>query len=149
MELLRFKKLLSRGYWFYVKATFLILGSAASVMTFFSGKLIEAMFQSPVVTLHSKFALSTVIIYGILAISYLLTWFEKDFYTYINNYDVLRKIIELNKNIFRPRVIVVLAFLGLLAVLMTGTLGGIVAFGPGVDPMTLWVNNLFFKNESY
>ncbi|KKT66133.1 MAG: hypothetical protein UW58_C0013G0061, partial [Candidatus Collierbacteria bacterium GW2011_GWC2_44_30] len=50
---------------------------------------------------------------------------------------------ELNKNVFRPRMIVLLAGTGLVLLTTTGALGGIMAFGPGVDPLTKFVNDLF------
>ncbi|KKT65723.1 MAG: hypothetical protein UW58_C0021G0001, partial [Candidatus Collierbacteria bacterium GW2011_GWC2_44_30] len=33
---------------------------------------------------------------------------------------------------------------GLVLLTTTGALGGIMAFGPGVDPLTKFVNDLFF-----
>ncbi|KKT42512.1 MAG: hypothetical protein UW88_C0006G0030 [Candidatus Collierbacteria bacterium GW2011_GWD2_45_10] len=143
-EFVRSKKILSLSYWFYVKAIMLVTGSLSTIPTILFGKLIADSFPERIVRVHSTFAQATAIVYGLTALSYLITWIDKDFYSLTKKTDWWGYVSELNKNVFRPRMIVLLAGTGLVLLTTTGALGGIMAFGPGVDPLTKFVNDLFF-----
>lgn len=143
-ELVRAKKLLAAGYWFYLKAILVILGTLSALPTLLSGKAIEDLFSEQLVQIHSSYALATTILFALISISYLVSWIDKDFYLVIKNIDSWRNVSQLNKNIFRSRVLVLLALIGLGMISITGALGGIIAFGPNVDPLSQFVNGLFF-----
>jgi len=143
-EFVRSKRVLSLSYWFYVKAIMLVIGFLATIPTILFGKLIADSFPERIVRVHSTFAQTTAIVYGLIALSYLITWIDKDIYSMTKRSDWWGYISELNKNIFRPRTLVLLALTGLILLTITGALGGIMAFGPGVDPLTQLVNDLFF-----
>lgn len=149
MEMVQFKKIKGLPYWFYLKATALTLGTTASYVTYWSGTQIESMFYSQVVLVHSRVALTSLILYSILMIHYLLVWIEKDFYPFINKNAIWNKFFILNNNIFRDQTLVVLAFTGFILITLTGALGGIIAFGSETDPITSIVYKLLFNGEAY
>ena len=47
LELIRFKKVLSRGYLFYTKAILVILGTVGAVAALFTGSIAEDIYQGP------------------------------------------------------------------------------------------------------
>lgn len=137
LEFLRFRKILEWLPFTYMKGFLVILGSFFSLVTWFSGQLIEKQFsdQKKLVELHSHFAVMTIVIYGLVAAIYI--W----------------KFIELNESIHRaipltriwsqlylvlnkPLILVSLAFIGFGMLLTTGAMGGMIAFGPNIDPFT-------------
>src|SRR3989344_1510181 len=59
MELIRFRKITTLPYWFYIKALLVILGAASAYVTLLSGELIEEMFEEgfgSLVEVHSFLA---------------------------------------------------------------------------------------------
>lgn len=144
LEFVWSKKYTKLSYWFYLKATFLLVGTASAIPTFLTGKLIGDFFSESMVELHSGVALATIVLFGLISLSYSISWIEKDFYSNVKSIVWWRKISELNTNIFRPRMKVLLAVMGLLLITLTGALGGIIAFGPDTDPLTRMINDLFF-----
>lgn len=122
----------------------MVLGSGASLLTYLAGRAIEADFAGPVVELHSRFAVTTIVTYGVLAASYLIAWIKRDFYETTKKIGLWLRVTELNQRIFVSPVVVILSFVGLILITITGALGGILAFGPDTDPMTQIANQLFF-----
>lgn len=144
LELVRFKKIQALDYWFYIKAVLVIVGTAAALPTMLAGKIIAEQFYGPVLDIHSRFAIFTTIVFGIISLSYLIAWIEKDFYSYLRNRNFCLKLIKTNDVLHQSGTMVVLALFGLALISITGALGGIMAFGPEVDPFTKVINELFF-----
>jgi uncharacterized membrane protein len=115
-ECIRFEKVLSKAYWFYVKAILAIFGSVASIAAFATGPDVGG---SALVQMHSNFALTTVLVFGLIALTYLLEWFKPSKYSLF---------------IMRPYIIIPLAVLGLVLVTVTGGLGGAIQYGTHFDP---------------
>ncbi|HVY67667.1 MAG TPA: DUF2231 domain-containing protein [Patescibacteria group bacterium] len=150
MELLRFRKLQGQPYWFYVKALFLMiggLGALAALATGDAARLAARMGEfhpavanfSQVVRLHESFADLSVAIFGLLAASYLILWLDREnFGRWLGSaglqsfWAVLRKMAGLLAD---SPLSVILALAGLASITITGGLGGIMVYGPGVDPI--------------
>lgn len=149
LEFIRFKKIMQLSYWFYLKALCVIIGSFASVFAFATGNLIEHQFedQSALVEVHSFWANLTVLIFGLIAFSYFIAFIErgklfgareKGFILKMWNIALLVKKIVIESFLIFP-----LVLFGLLAVTITGALGGIIVYGANLDPFTRLVYNLF------
>lgn len=148
LELFRFKKLLRLSYWFYLKAAFLFSGVLMAIPTILTGKLIESQFfeQENLVRLHSRFSYFAIAIYGILAISYVFAWLEKEkIFLPALPKNTWLLIYSFSKRIFSPYVLILVSILGLLLLTVTGTLGGIIVFGQNFDPFTALIYRLFFS----
>lgn len=117
LELIRFQKVISRPYWFHVKALFAIFGALGALSAFLTGP--DQAKTIPLGQMHANFATTTLIIFGIIGLSYLLEWFKPSKYSLF---------------VMRPYIIIPLAILGLIAVTITGGLGGALVYGTHFDP---------------
>lgn len=134
LECARFKRIQQAAATFYVKAILVIVGFVSSIATYLSGEAIEDLFRGNaridrLIEAHSTFALATVIVFGILAISYKLQWIKRD-----TRIQWLQKLYPLSDFILRPVVCIPLAIIGLGLVTVTGALGGSIVYGPNIDP---------------
>lgn len=136
MELIRVKKVMEWEPWFYLKAGLVILGFTSSILTFISGDAIEQHFTkmaslAPAVEIHSRFALATVVIYGILALAYHAVWLK------------WKPVEKMAGTILSAPFAIPLALIGLALVTITGALGGGIAFGPDIDPLVTLIFGVF------
>ena len=124
MEIVRFKN-------FQIKAALVILGALAGYPTIIAGLVAESLIKNPdasrIIEVHEKFAISTIVIFSLIAADYLWAIYRKD---YIVRY---------------TKVIWILALLGFICVMTTGALGGSIVYGTTNDPVTGWIYHLFFK----
>lgn len=148
MEFIRIKKIQNLPYWFYIKAVLVIVGSASTIPALFSGKLIEHGFRdrAQLVQTHSFWAELTTVIFGIIALSYFI-----EFLAINNLFGIkLKGFMEsiwlfkqkIAKTILTTKFILPLAFLGLISAVVTGALGGIIVYGPSLDPFTEFIYHL-------
>lgn len=118
LELIRFKKVISQPYWFYIKASFAILGSLGSLAAFLTGPEGEGVLP-PLVAMHERFATVTVLLFLIINISYLSAWLRP---------------MRFSAFVLRPYIIIPLALIGLVCITITGGLGGAIVYGTTFDP---------------
>lgn len=151
-EIIRFRRLLTSQIFFYTKAIFAILGSISLLPTYLSGELIEREFEAVhrIVEVHSAFAKSAIVIFGIVAFFYLVELVGKN-QVIIDRLGkrspIVLKITKMvDVIIFRKHTIAVLAVIGFFIMMMLGALGGIIAHGQDIDPFTSMVYKLFFGN---
>src|SRR5579872_522003 len=89
MEFIRFKKVMERPYWFYLKAVFLMLGGLGALAAYFTGDMAKHAVRAgnfipsvgnfnQVVSMHQSFAILSVAIYGLLAAGYLFLWLQRE-----------------------------------------------------------------------
>ncbi len=97
-ELIRFKKITTKLYWFHVKAVLIIAGLVTAELALVSGEAIEHMFKednpikNAIVPIHAASAEGTVGIFFILALSYLILWIEYDSTkTFLSKYVALQR----------------------------------------------------------
>ena len=154
-ELIRFKKITAKLYWFHVKAILIIAGLVTAELALGSGEAIEHMFKEKnpikdaIVPVHAASAEGTIGIFLILAISYLILWIEYDSSkTFLVRYSALVKpwerLTKIAKWIVNTPVALVLALIGVIGVTITGALGGAMVHGPDIDPFVSFVYHLFF-----
>jgi uncharacterized membrane protein len=130
MELLRIKRLTMWPSWFYIKATFVILGALAAIPTGVSGLLIIQEFAVgdrafAILSRHVIFAQLTILTFLILGITHFFAW---------RGGKKSRAFVDGPWS-------VVFATLGLVFVTITGALGGGFVHGSEVEPMV----SLVFK----
>jgi len=121
LELIRFRKVCEKPYWFYVKAVLAIFGSLGAIAAFATGPD-EIAHASKLGEMHANFALATLILSGIIALHYLLRWLRHAGYHHgipaIPNW-----------------LLVLLALVLLASVTITGGLGGALVYGTHFDPL--------------
>lgn len=122
-EIASIEKLNSKPYWFYVKALFVIPGSAGAVLAVLTG-LFSSHNVSGVrlVDMHEIFGFLTLITFVSVALFYAGEWIMR---TGKNSYSICLP--------GRP-VLLTLSIIGLVLVTVTGGLGGAIVYGTEFDP---------------
>jgi uncharacterized membrane protein len=156
-ELIRFKKLLRQEYWFYIKASFVIIGTAVGYVTAFTGDMAKDSIAklvgpgttlSDVISLHESFALITLALYTLIAIGYFYEWLERaqaERWERLQSFAAMRFWQQYTRVVRGTKAALFLSLFGLVCVFMTGTLGGIIVYGSGADPIAGVVYRLFFQ----
>ncbi len=154
LELIRFKKILVRREWFYIKLFLVVAGIVAAKIALATGEMAEHLSNDPtfhkIVEIHSLWANITTLIFSIIAIAYLISWINQDlsdFMTRLEQKKIIQKIWTILTNIqlfiMKSWVLVILALSGLFAVTTTGALGASIVYGPTVDPVVTFFYQLF------
>lgn len=152
LELLRIKILTRQPYWFYVKAVFLFLGSASSLVAFQTGELaaelLEGEESNKLIELHSTWAAITVLAFGVLAVGYFVAWVKPCGVPFLRNVLLGRIIwsfaVRIQTILTETFLVIVVALIGFISLLITGALGGIIVYGSDSDIITHFVYQLFF-----
>ncbi len=143
LELIRFEKVTNQAYYFYIKGALLIIGILTSSLALQTGEMAEdgvARSLHNLVETHATFANISTWIFAVLAIVYAIVWISKTEYNQKLNESGFAKIWNLklmiaNKIMNNSFIMIILAILGLVAITITGALGGAIVYGPDVDPI--------------
>jgi len=141
------KPIRDRAYVFYVKAVFLIGGAAGAGAAYLTGSEQGETLQPGsefyrVMTIHSQWALATLLLFGCLAAVYAAAWLCRE---WTRMPEGLKKILSLHRYVTETPLAPVLALIGLGVVTVTGALGGSLAYGPDVDPVVSFIYKLLVK----
>jgi uncharacterized membrane protein len=135
LELLRFTRITALPYTFYVKATFVIIGTASSYAAYLSGLLIGPQFMqgslTKLVQMHGFFAMLTAVLYTVIALAYLFAWLKR---ADALKSPRLQRFGDRADRFVMSGWSVLTALIGLTLVTITGALGGAIAYGPDIDP---------------
>jgi uncharacterized membrane protein len=157
LECIRFRKILAWPSYFYIKAFLAIVGFFAAIAAYMAGPGGSEVHSwsgyvgmtgsngrsivRQITNEHSNFATIVLIVFGIIAVAYLIIWIQRQYEIKQTAWNYLVVVADF---IQRPFIIITLAIIGLLAVTVTGALGGAIVYGPNVDPVVSFVYNLFF-----
>ncbi len=128
-----------RVAWHHIERTLLIfgvLGASASVATgFIAEDLLER--HDELVEMHEFFALSTLLSFGLLLLGECATFMNAHFATHRTNAEnTLHRLSTVLERVLGNRTVsCLLAFVGLIAIWLTGLIGGVMAHGTSVDPL--------------
>lgn len=150
LELVRIRYITSAVYWFYVKASMVIIGTAGAGAAYLTGEIAEELYgKTELVEIHSKFAKLSVIVFCVISAIYIVAW--------LSRLELLGKIenaLKLNENsvymflkkalnYFAESFIMILpALVGLVCIVITGALGGALVYGPDIDPFVRIIYDL-------
>lgn len=137
-ELIRWRKVLVQPYWFYIKAVLVIVGFLTTFLALATGPEDQFRSQAALVEVHETFAILSTIVFGIIALIYVISWIEN------SGMKMHRSIIAVNAFLTKPALLIILSLIGLCLITMTGALGGAIAYGPEIDPVATFVYGLFF-----
>ncbi len=123
-EILSFRKLSEKSYWFFVKAVLVSFGTLGSIAGVISGLFSTHLVRGvPLIEMHLRFSLASVLAFTLVSIPYLLAWFGKP-----------DEVILASKIIFRRGIMIPVALVGLVLIVITGGLGGAITYGTQFDP---------------
>ena len=151
LELIRFQKVKNWPYIVHIKAFLLIVGTLSSFVALSTGEVAEHLANRdlrPLIEVHSAFASGSVWIFGILSVVYIVSFVSKSEWNQKLLDSPFSKIWKLKVNIANKILngyfSVILALAGLVAITITGALGGAIVYGPEVDPIVNFIYKLFF-----
>jgi uncharacterized membrane protein len=160
LELIRFKKITGQVYWFYAKAILVITAAAGASAAYLVGDAAKEAVRggnvnvainnfSAIVDLHETWAKISLIISILLAAAYLCIWLNK--YNAISRLPseflkfIWRTGTSLSHFFIETPMIFVMAIAGLVAITVTGALGGSIVYGPNSDPIVKAIYGLLVK----
>ncbi|MCC6639346.1 hypothetical protein IT409_02190 [Candidatus Falkowbacteria bacterium] len=159
-EFVSFKFITKYENWFYIKATFLIIGFATAFPALLTGGILEDLserqgtYEHRLIELHSTFAGATTIFYGLIAFVYIIALIAQ--VAKVRNYVALLNFMpawwgnlfqDACQNcvaIIKRQYLWITALIGIILISITGGLGGILSSGLGVDPFADAIYHLFF-----
>ena len=152
MELIRWKKVTGKPYWFYFKAVFAIIGMvSAHVASALGGTIEEAIGElhpelKPLIEAHSGMAALSTIVFTLLGLSYLVAWVSTEYPELLSRSGLFGRLFRasftVQKSVLRSVPSIVLAAVGLFAITATGALGGAIVYTPKVDPVVTFFYGL-------
>jgi uncharacterized membrane protein len=146
-ELFRLKLLTKQGYYFYLKAILLFTGVLAAFPTILAGLIIKSQFHNQsLVNIHETFAISGTVVFFILAVCYLNVWISHNPPEFLKRQSWWALKVRASKSIIQTPFVFVLTTVGLLLIFLTGALGGLIAFGPNIDPFSRILGNILRIN---
>jgi uncharacterized membrane protein len=120
LELIRIKRITGKPYWMNTKAILAVFGFLGAVAAYITGPEVEG--GAPrILEMHESFATATLLIFGILALHYVLRWARHE--------GIHHRIPMLP-----DWIVIMLAIFGLVAITITGGLGGAMVYGTNFDP---------------
>jgi len=147
---------MDRPYWFYIKAAFVIAGALFAYLAIPAGELAESLLRGDnqimqVVEMHAMFAVFATVVFSIAAFGYLVECLNREDSKMIKKikdvlsaYGIWNKLSVLSRFILDPRISVLLAFIGIVAITIAGALGASIAHGPDADIIVSVIYHLFF-----
>ncbi len=148
LEIVPLGRWFPRAPWESIK-TFLVvsgtLGAGAAIAT---GLIAKNLFTGPllrkIISLHETFAYAIAIIFGIPALAYLIRLMFREYSRFAEKFPALSFLQKISDVLLNRWVAVPLALIGAAAITITGALGGIIVYGPDIDPVAKFVYSLFF-----
>lgn len=155
-ELVRFRFITSRIYWFYIKASFAIIGALGAGVAYKTGKIARDLLGEggldQFVEIHSRWAKLSTVIFGFIAVLYALAWISRsetmgriESHFKLGEiwiYTISKKAVNYLVN---SAIMVVPAFVGLVSIVVTGALGGALVYGPDIDPFVRFIYDLILR----
>lgn len=136
--------------WTAIKTILVVTGALGALAAVITGGLAEETITNPaqrqVVELHENFAVTTAIIFGILAVARLKKWIRTEHPLFMAvRYPSAVATGDAIINFFLSTPVrILLALTGLAAITVTGALGGAMVHGPNIDPAVKFIYGLFF-----
>ncbi|MEI6022907.1 MAG: hypothetical protein WCQ32_03670 [bacterium] len=149
IKLLPTKKYFPSITWRDIERITLTIGVLGAFIALQTGDAAEHVFRPvrSIVEAHSNFAgLATIIYIVLLVVEIIATLQEKNMLVKIQS-NFVQKILNWYQAFFGGKVVSgILAFLGLIAISITGLLGGVMVYGPSADPVAVLVLKLLKLN---
>lgn len=150
MEIISWRRVTELHFWKPTKAILVVLGLLGGAASFVTGGLIEEMFHGTsldkVVHAHEFWAGATMWFFGIIAALYLIEYIKISDW-FLSKKETLPKLAELiliiQAKLFKRTILVALAILGLIAITVTGALGGGMVHGSNADPLVKFLFNIY------
>jgi uncharacterized membrane protein len=147
LECLRSKK---NEILFNSKLILLVIGLVGAFFALSTGDIAEKSYSGSdvhkLIEIHATFAGISTYIYGLITLIYLVYLLNKMKWNFNNGIDkILLPISNISLLIFEKNWIMIsMAIIGLIAIVITGGLGGLIVYGPTADPFFAYFYKIIF-----
>lgn len=137
VKLLPLKKWFPNVSWKHVELALLIPGLLGAFASNVTGEVAEHLTRPnhKLVETHAFMALTATWMYGLLLAGELLSWINKNIISRLKSAPILSFFTFIRNILVHPFISGLLALLGLIAILLTGLLGGVMVYGVSADPI--------------
>ncbi len=144
VKLLPLKKWFPKVSWKHIELALLVPGVLGAFMANVTGEAAEHLIRPnhKLVETHAFMALTATWTYGLLLAGELLYWININLVSKLKSSFVLSIFNKLRNILINPTISKLLALLGLVAISLTGLLGGIMVYGVSADPLAKFVLNI-------
>ncbi len=153
LELIRIKRIQSLPYWFYLKAILAIVGSVGAVITIQSGEMIQNEFADvgKVLQVHALWANIATDVFLVIGCAYAVAWLNQ--IPTVNSWLLTKPVLKplwaalskLSRVLTQTWLAFFIALFGLVAITITGALGGAIVHGKNIDPIVAFIYKLLVK----
>lgn len=140
--------------WVWVRFAMLLTGVGGAFLALQTGETAQRAYRgSALVHMHSFWASASTFAFGIILAVYVVKLLEDAYLSWIPHKKVTEHkkvapvwnlLVKIQNLFFNTFVIKIIALFGLVAISITGALGGAIVYGPNVDPIVKWVYGIFF-----
>ena len=152
LEILQLPIITRQSYYFFVKATLVIVGALATIPTLIAGDMAKEAYKGSmpqnVIEIHATFAIIATIYFLIIALFYFVGWLRRTGFSKFTNlgtsgfwYDI----VWLEKTITEGVFGIIVGLIGIALISTVGALGGLVAYGPDNDPVSALLYSIIMK----
>ena len=151
LEIFTTKKLKDNETWFFIKSTFLFLGTLGAFAGLLTGNIAANGIESELIETHERWAQISTIIFVFLSLIYASLIKERYFGERVRQilgesflFTLYKKGIVVAHSLNKRVILILLALLGLIALTVTGALGGTIVRGPDADFITKFIYSILF-----
>jgi len=138
-EIISIKKIQEKAYWFYVKASLVIAGGIFFILAYATGD--EYGGTEKIREIHESFAGATGIVFGVMAVIYLLVWIKREWPSMYVPF--LPIVCTWAEKILNSPLRLIIPVMGFILLSITGGLGGSMVYGKDIDPFTQIIYKIF------
>ncbi|MEK7588321.1 MAG: DUF2231 domain-containing protein [Patescibacteria group bacterium] len=148
VKILPLHKWLPNVAWLDIQKILVTVGVLGAFVASSTGEIASELVQvnHDLIEAHELFAGITTWLYVILLISEFLPWINLKFIEKLQQYKIYNLSLILEKFISNKTLGILLAFCALVAVVCTGMLGGVIVYGPTLDPLAPILLNILGIN---
>lgn len=137
IKILPFKKYFPKVTWDYLGFFMLFIGVGGAFVASSTGEMAEDLINAnkQLIEIHSTFAGISTTIFGLLLLGEILILLTPKIFPKYNLPKTSELVLFIQKILTHKIVVIGLAFLGLVAITITGLLGGTIVYGATADPL--------------
>lgn len=148
LEILPLGRWFPRAPWDSIKMFLVVLGTLGAGAAIATGSLAKDLITDrslrKIISLHETFAQATTIIFGLLAGAYSIRFIFREYPQFAKRFSGTSFLQHIADGVLKRWIAIPLACMGIIALAITGALGGIIVYGPDVDPVAKFVYSFFF-----
>lgn len=141
IKIIPFKKWFPKISWKQIEILLLTIGIIGALVANSTGEVAQHLINKSrqIIRIHSTFAEISTFIYGLILIGEILPFFTLKIIPKLNSQKITNLFIFIQKILTDDILVAILAFLGLIAIAITGLLGGVIVYGVSADQIAILV----------